>query len=269
MSPHSIATAASPTHHTGLHGHPLDGALIRACCAEAVGTFVLVLAIIGVAITASLTMPVAGAAYSSETVALAGGFALLIIVASLGALSGAHVNPAVTIALAIDHRFPWARVPAYLIAQFAGSIVAALAAWVLYGPSARTDAGLGATAPAPGVNVGRVFLIEAVATFILMMVVMAVVIDTPAGPAVTALSIGLALSVAILISGPVSGAGVNPARALGPMLVAGRLTDWWAYLLAPIVGAAAAALTRSRLDSARHQPDVSADSGANKAERAR
>ena len=215
--------------------------------AEALGTFILVLAIISVAIAAGLRRPVAGLPYSSETVAVAGGFALIVIVASIGKRSGAHVNPAVTVALAVDQKFPWSRVPAYVIAQFAGSIAAALVAWAVFGSKARSQANLGATAPAGGASALQVFVVEAFVTFVLMFAVISVASGTPASTAVTAIAIGLSLSVAILISGPISGAGVNPARALGPMIIAGQFTDWWAYLIAPVVGAVAAATAHTRL----------------------
>jgi len=102
---------------------------------------------------------------------------------------------------------------------------------------------LGATAPAAGVSAGRVLAAEAVVTFVLVLVVVAVATDTRVPRGIAAMAIGAALAVAIVISGPVSGAGVNPARAIGPMILAGQFTDWWAYLTAPLAaGAIAVAL---------------------------
>ena len=161
---------------------------------------------------------------------VAGGLALAIAVASLGHISGAHLNPAVTLGQAINGRFPWAYAPGYVIAQFAGAIAAAAVTWGLYGDQARSIAGLGATAPAAGISVGRVLAAEAMVTFVLVLVVVAVATDTRVPRGIAAIAIGAALAVAIVISGPVSGAGVNPARAIGPMILAGQFSDWWAYL---------------------------------------
>jgi MIP family channel proteins len=242
-----VSRSVSPTSlTTGLHGHRIRANTGRAAVAEGVGTFVLVLTIIGTAIAATLEVPVAGAPYGSLAVPLAGGFALVVVVASLGHVSGAHVNPAVTLALALNRRFPWILVPFYLAAQFAGAIVAALAAWMLYGDRARSAASLAATVPAPGVGVGRAFAAEAIVTFLLVLVVLAVATDRLLSQGLAAVAIGFALAAAIFIGGPISGAGVNPARALAPMIVAGTFTDWWVYLVAPLAGGAVAAVVYHR-----------------------
>src|SRR5271169_3623809 len=112
--------------------------------------------------------------------------------------------------------------------------------WALYGDQARAIAYLGAPAPAAGVSAGRVLAAEAVVTFVLVLVVVAVATDSRVPRGIAAMAIGAALAVAIEISGPVSGAGVNPARAIGPMILAGQFTDWWAYLTAPLAGGVAA-----------------------------
>jgi len=237
-----MPTDTAVREKTGLHGHRIGVDVERAAVAELVGTFVLVLAIVTTAVAAARNTPIAGAAFSSETIALAGGAALVATVAGLGHISGAHLNPAVTVALAVTRQFPWRDVPGYLLAQLAGAVLAALAAWGIGGPAARSAAGLGATAPATGVSGVRVLLVEALVTFVLVLVVIAVATDDRVPRGTAALAIGIALGVAIVISGPVTGAGVNPARALGPMLVAGRLTDWWAYLIGPLRGGCAAAL---------------------------
>ena len=223
-----------------LHGHPLERNMTRAVTAEAIGTFVLVLTITSAAVAATLGRPVAGAPYGSLAVAAAGGVALAVLVASLGHVSGAHLNPSVTIALAASGRFPWGYVAGYVLAQFAGAVAAAAATWGLYGERARAAAALGATHPAPGVSAVQVLAAEGVVTFVLVLVVISVATDPRVPRGVAAMAIGAALVVAIVISGPVSGAGVNPARAIGPMIVAGRFTDWWAYLAAPVVAGALA-----------------------------
>jgi aquaporin Z/aquaporin NIP len=230
-------TRARDDQSTGLHGHPLDTHLATLAVAEAIGTFVLVLTIISTAIGAALAKPIAGVPYGSLAVPLAGGIALAIVVASLGHVSGAHLNPAVTVGLAVNRRFPWAYVPVYIVAQFVGAVLAAFVAWGMLGETARTVAHLGASYPAPGIGAWSAVLAEGVVTFLLTLVVMSVATDNRVPRGTAAIAIGWALSAAIFISGPVSGAGVNPARAIGPMIVAGKFTDWWIYLVAPLVGA--------------------------------
>jgi glycerol uptake facilitator-like aquaporin len=132
----------------GLHGHSFDGNVVRASVAEGVGACVLVLAIISTVVAASLARPVAGVPYGSLAVPLVAGVALTSLVASLGPLSGAHFNPALTLGLAVNGRFRWAYVTPYLTAQLLGSVAAALIAWGLYGARARTMVHLGATYPA-------------------------------------------------------------------------------------------------------------------------
>ena len=237
-----------------LHGHQLERNLARAAAAEAAGTFVLVLAITSAAVAATLARPVAGAPYGSLAVPVAGGLGLAIAVASTGHISGAHLNPAVTLGLTVNRQFPWAYAPGYVLAQFAGATAAAAVTWGLYGHQARSIAALGATAPAAGVSAGRVLAAEAVVTFVLVLVVVAVATDTRVPRGIAAIAIGAALAVAIVISGPVSGAGANPARAIGPMILAGQFSDWWAYLTAPLAGGVAAVALYDRFLRAGNTP---------------
>ena len=178
MSPRPGLQAAPGNAVMLLHGHRLEGNLAQAVTAEAIGTFVLVLAITSAAVAAALSRSVAGAPYGSLAVPVAGGLALAIAVASLGHISGAHLNPAVTLGLAVNRRFPWGYAPGYIIAQLAGAIAAAAVTWGLYGGQARAVAGLGATVPAAGVSVGRVLAAETVGTFALVLVIVAVATDT-------------------------------------------------------------------------------------------
>jgi MIP family channel proteins len=234
------------------HGHQLERNLARAVTAEAAGTFVLVLAITSAAVAATLSRPVAGAPYGSLAVPVAGGLALAI--ASLGHISGAHLNPAVTLGLALNRHFPWAYAPGYIIAQFAGATAAAAATSGLYGIQARSIARLGATVPAPGVSAGRVLAAEAIVTFVLVLVVVAVATDSRVPRGIAAMAIGAALAVAIVIAGPVSGAGVNPARSIAPMILAGQFSDWWAYLAAPVAGGVVAVALYDRFLRAGSTP---------------
>ena len=226
----------SPEQRRGLHGHRLDVNLAAAAVAEALGAFGLVFAICATVVGAALARPVVGTPYGSLAVPLAAGLALTCMVAALGHISGAHFNPAVTLGLAVTGQFRWRHVPVYLVAQLLGAIGAGLACWLVYGESARTVAHLGATFPASGVGAGAAFAVEVMVTFLLVLVIMAVATDSRVPTGVAAVAIGSALTMAVFISGPISGAGVNPARSLGPMIVAGKFTDWWVYLLAPALG---------------------------------
>ena len=176
--------------------------------------------------------------------------------AALGHISGAHLNPAVTLGLAITRKFPWAFVPAYVVAQLVGAVVGALATWVLFGGPARTVANLAATYPADGVSSLRALVVEALVTFVLVLVIMAVATDERVPAPVAPLAVGAALAVGVLIAGPVTGGAVNPARALGPMLVAGKLTAFWVYLVGPIVGGVLAALVYDRFLADAEAPEA-------------
>jgi MIP family channel proteins len=253
-SPGSGQRTATGSAVVFLHGHQLEGNLARAVTAEAAGAFVLVLAISSAAVAATLSRPVAGTPYGSLAVPVAGGLALAIAVAGLGHLSGAHLNPAVTLGLAVSKRLPWACAPGYVLAQFAGATAAAAVTWARYGDQARSIAHLGAPAPAAGVTAARVLAAEAVVTFVLVLVVVPVATDTRVPRGIAAMAIGAALAVAIVISGPVSGAGVNPARAIGPMILAGQFSDWRAYLTAPLAGGVAAVALYDRFLRAGSTP---------------
>jgi MIP family channel proteins len=231
----------------GLYGSQIDDShLVGAGIAELVGTFILVYGGTAVAVGAILSRPTAGAAYDSLAVALAFGLALAVVVAALGHVSGAHVNPAVTLGMAVTGKFPWRYTPIYIGAQLVGAVLAALATWLTFGGPARSEAKLAATYPAQGVGDLQAFLVEILITFILVFVVMAVATDERAPAAIAPIAVGFALAVGIFIAGPVTGGAVNPVRALGPMIVAGDLTSFWLYILGPIIGGVLGALLYDR-----------------------
>ena len=225
-----------------LYSSTSGGAPARPLVAELVGTFILVFVGCSVAVAGALQRPVAGPPYDSLAVALAFGIALVAVVAAIGHVSGGHVNPAVTIGQAAIGQFPWRSVPGYLGAQLAGAILAALAIWLCFGDAARDDANLGATALAEGVNVGQGLLTEALITFVLVFVVGLVASDPRVPSAqIASIAVGFALAAGVFIGGPLTGGGVNPARALGPMIVSGELDDFWIYIVGPLIGALLAA----------------------------
>ena len=232
----------------GLYGSQIDDShMVGAGLAELVGTFILVYGGTAVAVGAILSRPTAGAAYDSLAVALAFGLALAIVVASIGHVSGAHVNPAVTLGMAATGKFPWRYTPIYIGAQLVGAVLAALATWITFGgEGARGEAKLAATYPAQGVGDLQAFVVEVLITFILVFVVMAVATDDRAPAAIAPIAVGFALAVGVFIAGPVTGGAVNPVRALGPMIVAGDLTSVWLYVLGPIIGGVLAAFLYDR-----------------------
>src|SRR5215207_896899 len=232
----------------GLFGSQIDTShLAGAAIAELVGTFILVFGGTAVAVGAILSRPTAGPAYDSLAVALAFGLALAAVVAAIGHVSGAHVNPAVTVGMAAAGKFPWNYTPIYIGAQLVGAVLAALATWLTFGGAgARGEAKLAATYPAQGVGDLQAFVVEILITFILVFVVMAVATDQRAPAAIAPIAVGFALAVGVFIAGPVTGGSVNPARSLGPMIVAGDLTSVWLYILGPIVGGILGALLYDR-----------------------
>jgi MIP family channel proteins len=240
----------------GLYGSQIDAPhILGATVAELVGTFILVFGGTAVAVGAILSRPTAGGAYGSLAIALAFGLALAIVVAAIGHVSGAHVNPAVTLGMAAARRFPWNYVPHYVGAQLVGAVLAALATWVTFGGAgARSQANLAATYPAGGVGDLRAFIVEILITFILVFVVISVATDERAPAAIAPIAVGFALAVGVFIAGPVTGGAVNPARALGPMLVALDFTSVWLYILGPIIGGVLAALLYDRFMAQTEAP---------------
>lgn len=239
----------------GLYGSRTDTGIARSAMAEAIGTFILVFGGTSVATAAVLERPTAGSPYDSLAVALAFGLALIAVVVCLGHVSGAHVNPAVTIALAAAGRFPWRYVPAYVVAQLVGAVLGAAGTWIAYGALGRDEARLAATYPALDVGAPAALAIEGLITFILVLVVIAAATDERVPPSAAGVAVGFALALGVFIGGPVTGGAVNPARALGPMLVAADLSDAWIYLLAPTLGGVCAALLYERFLRAASAPD--------------
>jgi MIP family channel proteins len=204
--------------------------LARALVAEAIGTFALVFAGCGAIMVDAKT-----GALGHVGVAISFGLVIMAMIYAVGHVSGAHFNPAVTFSFAVARHFPrWQIVP-YWAAQLLGAVIAAA---ILRG-SLGDVAHVGATLPAG--SDGQAFLWEAVLSFFLMFVIMAVATDARAVGEAAANAVGGTVGLDAMFGGPVTGASMNPARSLGPGVVSGDLHAIWIYLLAPIVGASLAA----------------------------
>lgn len=206
--------------------------------AEGIGTFMLVFAGTGAIVVDAAS----GGVIGHLGVAITFGLVVMAAIYSFGDLSGAHINPAVTLGFWLAGRFRAARVLPYMGAQCLGALAASALLAVLF-PAARD---LGATVPAAGA--AQAFAMEVVLSFILMLVI----IRTATGSRETGLMAGAAIGATVgleaLFAGPVSGASMNPARSLGPALVGAGVEHLWIYLLAPPAGMAFAVLAQRLLD---------------------
>jgi aquaporin NIP len=219
--------------------------LRRRAAAEGIAAFVLVFAGCGAII--------ADAQYEGSLgtvgIALVFGLVIMVMVYATGHLSGAHINPAVTIAFTLSRHFPAREALAYIVAQCVGAIGAALVLLAVW-PSKPAD--LGATLPSVGA--GSALVYEAILTAFLMFVIMAVATDTRAVGAAAAIAIGGTIGFDALLGGPVTGASMNPARSFGPALVSGTWTDFWVYVAGPVVGAGVGALAYQLVRGDREAP---------------
>jgi MIP family channel proteins len=211
--------------------------LSRRALAEAIGTFGLVF--FGAGAVAAQGMP--GGASGLVGVALAHGLVLAVLVTALLGISGGHLNPAVTIGLLVARRTEARTAVAYIVAQLAGAVLAALLVKVIYPIGSVRGVSLGTPAIASSVQFHQAILMEAAMAFLLVSAVFGTCVN-PASPRIGGFGIGLALTVDILAGGPLTGAAVNPARAFGPALVSGNWVAHAAYWVGPLVGGILAAL---------------------------
>jgi MIP family channel proteins len=207
--------------------------LRRRSAAEGLAAFALVFAGCG-AVVANVRYD---EALGAVGISLVFGLIIMVMVYATGHLSGAHINPAVTIAFTLSRHFPARDAVGYIAAQLGGAAAGALVLLAVW-PDRPGD--LGATVPSVGV--GSAFLYEAILTALLMFVIMAVATDTRAVGAAAAIAIGGTVGLDALFGGAVTGASMNPARSFGPALAAGEWQDFWLYVLGPVTGAALGAL---------------------------
>jgi aquaporin NIP len=207
--------------------NPPRPSLARRCLAEALATFALVFAGCG----AIVLDHERGGSLGAVGVAAAFGLVIMVMIYATGHLSGAHLNPAVTVAFAATRHFPLREAASYIPSQLVGALAAAGVLRVVWGTPVR----LGATVPSVGT--GSAFVYEFVLTAFLMFVIMAVATDTRAVGAAAAIAVGGTVALDSLFGGGVTGASMNPARSLGPAAVTGYWHGLWLYVLAPVAGA--------------------------------
>jgi aquaporin NIP len=196
--------------------------------AEFMGTFALVFAGTG----AIVVNAVSGGAVTHVGIALTFGLVVLAMIYTIGDISGAHLNPAVTVGFWISRRFPARSVPAYVSSQCAGALTASVLLRLLF-PQHQT---LGATQPAG--SIVQSFVLEGILTTMLMFVILNVSTGAKEKGITAGIAIGAVIGLEALFAGPICGASMNPARSLAPALVSGHWQNLWLYLTAPVLGAA-------------------------------
>jgi aquaporin Z len=200
----------------------------RRLFSELFGTFLLVLVAAGA--------PVVNAVHPGQVPidaqVVAPGLMVMAVIYFMGMVSGAHLNPAVTISFAARGNFPWTRVPLYVVAQVGGAVFAALALRGLFG-----DVGhLGATLPGPGTQLWKAAVVEGLLTLGLVSVILGTASGARNVGANAAIAVGGYIALAGIWAAPVTGTSMNPARSLGPELVGGDWNGWWVYLVGPLAG---------------------------------
>jgi aquaporin Z len=200
--------------------------MLRKFLAEFLGTFAMVFAGTG----AIVINAESGGAITHLGVALTFGLIVLVMIYSLGDVSGAHMNPAVTLAFAVAGLFPFAAVLIYLAAQFSGALLASLTLHLLF----PQNINLGATLPAGPPM--QSFVLEVILSGILMFVILNVSHGAKEKGITAGIVVGAVIALEALFAGPICGASMNPARSLGPAIVSGHLEHLWIYLVAPVLG---------------------------------
>ena len=210
----------------------LDRKALRAYLAEAIGTFALVFAGTG----AVVVNEVSGGVVTHLGIALTFGLVVMAVIYAIGEVSGAHINPAVTLGFWAAGRFPFGRVIPYVISQFFGALGASFTLSALF-PAVDS---LGATMPAG--TAMQSLVLEFILTFLLMFVIICVAIGAKEQGLMAGAAIGATVGLEALFAGPISGASMNPARSLAPALAMGDLSFQWIYVAAPVTGAFLAVL---------------------------
>ncbi|CAN6476950.1 unnamed protein product [Victoria cruziana] len=216
------------TWFTATHGR-----IARLVGAETVGTFIMIFSVYGVISSTVLTQGRIGLMEYAATA----GFCVVLLVFAIGPISGAHVNPSITIAFAASGQFPWFQVPAYILAQTGGATFAAYVGQKVY----QIKGELAVTQPLHGRKAA--FWTEFMATFFIMFLASSLSTNAHLVGQLSGVAAGASIALAVMITAPVSGGSMNPARSIGPAIISNRYGDIWLYILAPTIGAVAGAFT--------------------------
>ncbi len=193
---------------------------------EVIGTFILLFAGTGCVVVNQQT----GGALGLPGIAAVWGLVIIALIYAFGDISGAHLNPAVTVAFAVDKRFEWKQVPGYLASQLAGALAASLLLHYLF-PENKT---LAITQPLGSEQ--QAFIMETIMAFILMMIILRVSTGAKEKGITAGIAIGGTVWFLVLFGGPISGTGINPTRSLAPAIVTGNFNSLWLYIAAPFAG---------------------------------
>jgi aquaporin Z len=228
-----------------------EASLPRRLIAEALGTFFLTFVAAGGEVVAIVTK----GDLSTSAKFVAPGVVVMALIYSLGDVSGAHFNPVVTLAFSLRGVFQWSCLPSYWCAQLGGASLAAGALWIIYGKVAHLGA------PHATVTPAKAFAVEVILTWLLLTVILNTATRARVVGPNAAIAVGGTIALCGLIGGPVSGAVMNPARALGPEIVAGHWTDAWVFVAGPALGAVIAVAATAILHPVKSQEEVDAAEG--------
>ena len=218
--------------HPAAKAHSPRAWLPTRLAAEALGTYFLVFAATGAVAVDAVTHGTLG----NIGMSLACGLVVFAMIEALGDVSGAHLNPAVSVGFALAGRFPWRQVPGYVVAQFVGAFAASFTVRALL-PESPT---LGERSP--HIIAPRAFALECLLGLFLMMTILGVTAKAKERGLQAGLAIGAAVFLGVLLAGPISGGSMNPVRSIAPGVVSGRTDELWIYVLAPMLGAAIAGI---------------------------
>jgi MIP family channel proteins len=210
---------------------------LRKYMAEFVGTFALVFIAAGSNAVDHLSHGILGL----TGMAIATGVTVMVMIYALGHISGAHINPAVTIAMAVTRKMDFRDSFGYIVSQVSGACAASFMILELF-PSTVSSINLGATSLGTNISPAAGMIIESILTFLLVFTIFGVAVDSRSPPGLAGFAIGAFVLLAIIVGGPVTGASMNPARSFGPALMTGYWTDHLVYWIGPIIGGIVAAL---------------------------
>ncbi len=196
---------------------------------ELIGTFAMVFCGCGAMTINEIT----NGSISHVGVAITWGLIVMAMIYAFGEISGAHFNPAVTVAFAFAKKFSWSDVPKYILFQAIGAFLAIVMLWILF-PESHS---FGHTYPAEGFEPYKAFILELLLTFFLMVVIINVSTGSKEVGTMAAISVGAVILLEAMFAGPMTKASMNPVRSLAPAIISGQTKDLWLYLTAPFIGA--------------------------------